>query len=301
MMVRTLAAALLMLLASGCATIGAFNRSTPHDAGVVRAASDVAYGEGRRHTLDVYTPRTPAQNRPVLVFLYGGGWSSGAKEDYSFAGNAFAAQGFLTVIPDYRVYPEVRFPDFVDDAAHALRWVRDNAARYGGDPDRIVLVGHSAGAHIAMLATLDPSYAQAAGFDRDAIRGVVGIAGPYGFDNFEMPLLRNVFGQAEEPMATMPVHYARRDGPPILLLHGDRDARVPVLSARRMYEVARAAGQPAQVKIYEGVDHPGIMQAIAISRRHEAPVLADTVAFARRVTGVSAAGAGANASAGSGS
>lgn len=287
-MFRAFVAAVCMFLATGCASIGAFNRSTPHDSGVIRAAADVAYGEGPRRTLDVYAPQARTRNTPVLVFFYGGGWSSGAKEDYSFAGDAFAAQGFLTIVPDYRIYPEVRFPGFVEDAAAALRWVRDNATRYGGDPNRIVLVGHSAGAHIAMLAALDPAYAEAAGFDRNAIRGVVGLAGPYGFENFEMPLLQNVFGQAEEPMATMPVHYVRREGPPILLLHGERDARVPLRSASRMYEVATEAGQQAQVKIYPGVDHPGIMQAIAIARRDEAPVLADTLAFARRVTGASA-------------
>lgn len=288
-MFRAFAIAALTLLVSACASIGAFNRSTPHDAGVVRAAASEPYGEGQRRTLDVYVPETRPRNAPVLVFFYGGGWSSGAKEDYTFAGDAFAAQGFVTIIPDYRLYPEVRFPAFVEDAAAALHWVRENAARFGGDPNRIVLVGHSAGAHIAMLAALNPEYARAAQFDRHAIRGVVGLAGPYGFDNFDMPLLRNVFGQAPEPMATMPVHFAGAEGPPILLLHGDRDRRVPAFSSERMYGVATGAGQRAEVKIYPGVDHPGIMQALAVARRDEVPVLADTVAFARRVTAMTTA------------
>jgi acetyl esterase/lipase len=295
-MFRVSAIATLAFLVSACASIGAFNRSTPHDTGVVHAAVSERYGEGERRTLDVYVPATRPQNAPVLVFFYGGGWSSGAKEDYTFAGDAFAAQGFVTVVPDYRVYPEVRFPGFVEDAAAALHWVRENVARYGGDPNRIVLVGHSAGAHIAMLAALDPEYTEAASFDRRAIRGVVGLAGPYGFDNFNQPLLRNVFGQAAEPMATMPVHYADPEGPPILLLHGDRDRRVPSFSSTRMYAVATGAGQQAEVKIYPGVDHPGIMQALAIARRAEVPVLADTVAFARRVTGHHVAGSPAHPS-----
>lgn len=285
-MIRALAAAILAALAASCVSIGAFNARTPHDAGVERAGVDLSYGEGPRRTLDVYRPETRPTRAPVIVFFYGGGWSSGAKGDYTFAGDAFAAQGFVTFVPDYRIYPEVRFPDFVEDAASALRWVQANAARYGGDPNRIVLVGHSAGAHIAMLAALDPRYAEQANFDRSAIRGVVGIAGPYGFDNFNMPLLRNVFGSAEEPMSTMPVHFVGRDAPPILVLHGDRDRRVPVMSTQRMFNVANSAGQQAEIKIYPGIDHPGIMQAVAVARRDEAPVLRDTVEFARRVTGV---------------
>jgi len=288
---RALAAAVLFVLASGCASIGAYNRSTPHDAGAVRVAEGERYGEGPRRTLDMYSPTQPPDRAPVIVFFYGGGWSSGAKADYSFVGDAFAAQGFLTIIPDYRVYPEVRFPDFVEDAAAALHWVRENASGFGGDPNRIVLVGHSAGAHIAMLAALDPRYAEAAGFDRRAIRGVVGLAGPYGFDDFDAPLLRNVFGEVADPLTTMPRQYAQRGAPPLLLLHGDRDRRVPVYSSERMHETAREVGQAAEIKIYPSLDHPGILQALGMARRDEAPVLADTLAFARRVTGPSAAAA----------
>jgi acetyl esterase/lipase len=290
-MIRAIAAAILAVLAASCASIGAYNHRTPHDDGVVHPASDVSYGEGPRRTLDVYVPETRPTRAPVVVFFYGGGWSSGAKGDYTFAGDAFAAQGFVTFVPDYRVYPEVQFPGFVEDAAAAVAWVQANAARYGGDPNRIVLVGHSAGAHIAMLTALDPHYAEEAGFNRGAIRGVVGLAGAYGFDNFNMPLLHNVFGSAPEPMATMPVHFVRRDAPSILLLHGERDARVPVMSTQRMYQTAHAAGQQAEMKIYPGVDHPGILQSLAIARRGEAPVLRDVVDFARRVTGVHVADA----------
>lgn len=285
-MIRAIAAAILAVLAASCVSIGAYNARTPHDEGVLHAANDVAYGEGPRRTLDVYVPQARPTRAPVIVFFYGGGWSSGAKGDYTFAGDAFAAQGFVTFVPDYRVYPEVQFPGFVDDAAAAVRWVEANAERYGGDPNRIVLVGHSAGAHIAMLTALDPHYAERAGFDRRAIRGVVGLAGAYGFDNFDMPLLRNVFGSATDPMRAMPVHFVRGDGPPMLLLHGERDRRVPVRSSSRMYADASSVGQQAELKIYPGVDHPGIMQALAIARRNEAPVLEDAVTFARRVTGV---------------
>lgn len=288
-MIRVMFAAVFAFLASSCMTIGAYNRITPHDRDGARVAQDARYGEGRRRTLDVYAPSERPTNAPVIVFFYGGSWSSGAKGDYSFAGRAFASQGFVTVVPDYRVYPEVQFPAFVEDAASALRWVRENIAQYGGDPERIVLVGHSAGAHIAALAALDPRYARTASFDPRAIRGVVGLAGPYGFDSFNMPLLRNVFGPPDDPQSAMPVHFVRRDAPPLLLLHGERDRRVPVYSSQRMEREARAAGQNVELKIYAGVDHPGIMQALSVARRREAPVLNDVVTFARWVTGVEVA------------
>lgn len=289
-MMRALAAAACLFALSGCMTIGAFNRSTAHDAGATRVAESARYGPGERGTLDVYVSDTRTSGAPVIVFFYGGGWSGGAKADYSFAGHAFAAQGFVTVVPDYRVYPEVTFPAFVEDAATALRWTQDNIARFGGDPNRVVLVGHSAGAHIATLVALDPRYAQAAGFNRRAIRGIAGLAGPYGFNSFEMPLLRNVFGPPEDPLTVQPVHYVSRNGPPLLLLQGDRDARVPMRSLTSMESAARAAGEPVETQVYAGIDHGGIVQALAPERRDAAPVLRDVVQFARRVTGVTVAG-----------
>ncbi len=277
--------ALTILALSACVSIGAFNRATPHDEGVVVAARSEAYGEGPRRTLDVYVGEIrPRQPLPVVIFFYGGGWSSGAKEDHSFVGHAFASRGFVTMVPDYRVYPEVTYPAFVEDAAAAIKWTQDNAPRFGGDPTRIVIVGHSAGAHIALLAALDPRNARAAGFDPSAIRGLVGLAAPYGFETLDNPMLRNVFGPNADVRAVSPITYVWRDGPALLLLSGDRDRRVPLSALRHMERDALAAGQMVESKVYPGLDHPGILQALAIARRDEAPVLADVTAFARLVT-----------------
>jgi len=277
-----LAFALLPLAA--CDAGVSYMRNSRVDAGATQVASSVAYGEGSRRGLDVYAPTDVDGPAPVIVFLYGGAWSEGAKADYAFAGHAFASRGFVAVVPDYRVYPEVRFPGFVEDAAAALKWTEANIAQYGGDPARLVLVGHSAGAHIAMLAALDPSYAAATGFDRTAIRGVVGLAGPYGFDNFDMPLLRNVFGHVGDPLVVQPRQYVAADNPPLLLLHGDADRRVPVRSTWHMEAAARAAGESVEAKIYPGVSHAAILGAVSLAERDAAPVLDDVTAFARRVT-----------------
>ena len=282
-MLRSFIVLAVAVLTAGCVTIGAFNSTTPHDPGAARVAESAPYGEGPRRTLDVYAPENGASNAPVLVFFYGGGWRSGDKADYEFVGAAFAAHGFVTVVPDYRLAPEVKFPGFIEDGALALRWVQDNVSAYGGDPSRIVLVGHSAGAYNAMMAALDQDYARAAGFDLRAVRGVVGLAGPYGF-YFDNPIIRDAFGDEPDPGRMHAIGFARPDAPPLLLLTGDADRRVPVRASTHMHEAALAAGAEAELIIYEDLGHPGILQALAPARRDHAPVFDDTLAFARRVT-----------------
>ncbi len=275
--------AALLALTAGCVSIGAFNRFTAHDPGAKQVAAGLAYGAGARRTLDIYAPEAGAAGAPVIVFIYGGGWRTGAKEEYSFVGDAFAAHGFVTIIPDYRLAPETQFPGFIEDAAQAIAWAQANIAAYGGDPRRIVLAGHSAGAYNAMMAALDVRYAQAAGFDPTAVRGVIGLAGPYGF-YFNTPIIRTAFGDAPDPANMHAIGFARADGPPLLLLTGDADRRVPVRASEEMAQAAQAAGAEAELIIYPGLDHPGILQALALARRNRAPVFADTLAFAQRVT-----------------
>lgn len=280
---RASGVAALLALTAGCVSIGAFNRFTEHDPGATQVAAGVAYGEGARRTLDIYAPEAGAAGAPVLVFIYGGGWRSGVKEDYSFVGDAFAAHGFITVIPDYRLAPETQFPGFIVDAAEAIAWVEANIAAYGGDPNRIVLAGHSAGAYNAMMAVLDARYAAAANFNPAAVRGVIGLAGPYGF-YFNNPIIRTAFGDAPDPANMHALGFARADAPPLLLLAGDADRRVPVRASQEMARAAQEAGGEAALIIYPGLDHPGILQALAPARRDRAPVFADALGFAERVT-----------------
>lgn len=278
-----LAAFAAAALLAGCMTIGAFDAATPHAPGVSRAVDGAAYADGPRHTLDVYAPARHEGRAPVVVFIYGGGWQTGAKEQYRFAGEAFASAGFVTVVPDYRLYPEVRFPDFLTDNAQAVRWVQDNIARYGGDPHSIVLIGHSAGAYNAVMLGEDARYLRAAGVDAHNIRGIVGLAGPYRFPS-NVPVIRNVFAGAADWNATQPDLAVRRDGPPLLLLAGVNDRRVPPHSSEVMRDAAMQAGEQAEARLYPGIDHPLIVQALAVQRHNASPVFADTVAFARRVT-----------------
>jgi len=221
---------------------------------------------------------------PVIVFCYGGSWASGEKNDYQFLGQALASRGFMVAIPNYRLVPGVVFPAFVDDCALAVKWVSENIAAHGGDPSRIVLVGHSAGAYNAIMVALDQRYLRAVGVDAHAIRGFAGMAGPYDFLPFDVASTRNAFGQAPDPLATQPIRFARADGPPLLLLWGDRDTLVGRRSITNMERAARAAGEQVEAKIYPRVDHVGIMLALSVPFRGNAPVLRDVAEFAHRVT-----------------
>lgn len=275
---------LLASLAAACTpSLGTFNALAPRDSGGARVARDVAYADGSRHQLDVYAP-PGASGLPVIVFIYGGSWSSGAKGDYAFAGAALASRGFVTVIPDYQLVPSARFPDFVDDCAAAVRWASDHAQEYGGDPSRIVLVGHSAGAYNVMMLALDAHYLRDAGVDATRIRGVVGLSGPYDFLPFDVDATRNAFGQAPDSALTQPVHFARSDAPPLLLLWGEADTTVGPRNLRSLDAAMRAAGGRVDTKTYPGVNHVDIMLALSRPLRGRAPTLADVTAFVERVT-----------------
>jgi acetyl esterase/lipase len=280
---RTLLAA-LPFLGACTPSLGAFDALAPRDPGVRRVARDISYGEGLRRRLDVYAPSGRQAPLPVIVFIYGGSWNSGDKDDYQFLGAALASRGFVTVLPDYRLVPEVRFPDFLEDCAAATRWVSDHAAEYGGDPGRIVLMGHSAGAYNAIMLALASEYLRNAGVDARAIRGAAGLAGPYDFLPFDVDATRDAFGQAPDPQVTQPVRFARADAPPLLLLWGEDDTTVGPRNLESLARVQRAAGGSVETKTYEHVDHVGILLALSRPFRGRAPVLDDVIAFAQRVT-----------------
>jgi acetyl esterase/lipase len=189
----------------------------------------------------------------------------------------------VTVLPDYRLVPEVRFPGFIEDCATAVRWASDHASEYGGDPQRIVLVGHSAGAYNAIMLALAGDYLHNAGVDTSTIRGAIGLAGPYDFIPFDVDATRNAFGQAPDPQLTQPVRFARADSPPLLLLWGEDDTTVGPRNLESLARVQRATGGEVETKTYPNVTHVGIMLALSRPFRGRAPVLNDVTAFARRV------------------
>jgi acetyl esterase/lipase len=255
--------------------------------GRYRVATDLAYATGPRHLLDVYAPQS-ASTAPVVVFFYGGNWQEGDKAIYRFVGAALAARGIVTVIPNYRVYPEVRFPDFVEDGALAVRWAHDHAAAFGGDPSRMVLMGHSAGAHIAAMLTYDRQWLAATGLDPNHdLRGLVGLAGPYDFLPLHDETLKIIFGPDGRLPASQPINYVESGAPPAFLATGSADNVVDPGNATRLARKVAAKGDAATVKIYDGIGHRVLIGGFAAPLRPFVPVLRDTVAFIDGVTGVS--------------
>lgn len=285
---RSAMAALVPLAAGACSPIGAFNLIAGRDAGAAQLAKDVAFGPDARHRLDIYGPeqaRAGSGPLPVVVFFYGGSWDSGQRQDYAFVGMALAAQGFITVIPDYRLVPKVRFPAFLEDGALALRHVQDTIGRFGGDAGRLALAGHSAGAYNAMMLALDPRYIAAAGVARARIRCVAGLAGPYDFLPFTSPSAIAAMGQWPRPAETQPVTYASARAPATFLGTGDADTVVTPRNALTLAALLRSKGAVVEVKQYRGLDHAGVLLALSPLRRANGPVLADMTAFFRRHLG----------------
>lgn len=268
---------------SGCSPIRAFATLAPKDSGGERVASGLPYGPDPRQRLDVYAPRPrPGAPAPVAVFFYGGSWNSGDRTLYPFLGRALASRGFVTVVPDYRLVPEVRFPAFVDDGASAVAAARRLAPRYGGDPERVVLVGHSAGAYIALLLALDPRWTEAAGVPRGVIRAAAGLAGPYDFYPFDVSASKEAFGRWPRPEETQPISFASADDPPVWLVTGDADDTVRPRNSYALAERLRAAGGRATVRAYPGLGHIDVLAALSIPFRGKGPVLDEMTAFLRQ-------------------
>lgn len=270
-------------LAVACSPLGVMNALSPRDRTARRIARDIAYGDDPRQSLDLYAPHGEGP-WPVVVFFYGGGWDSGSKDLYGWAAQALASQGFLVALPDYRIVPEVHFPAFVEDAAAAVAHVRRIARDHGGDPDRLAVAGHSAGAHLALMITLDERYLAAAGEPGEpgAIRAAAGLSGPYEFLPFDVAASINAFGQWSSPAQTQPITYARGDAPPIWLAHGVRDVTVHAEDSQLLAAAIEAAGGQVELKLYPELDHPSTLAAFSPLFRGRAPVLADLTAFLRR-------------------
>ncbi|MEY3704498.1 MAG: hypothetical protein RLZZ561_2118 [Pseudomonadota bacterium] len=254
------------------------------NAPVREVASGVSFGPQPRQKLDIWAPITASEKpRDVVVFFYGGSWNSGDRELYGFAGRALAERGYIVVIPDYRLVPEVRYPGFVEDGAAAVTWVQREIARFGGNPNRIHLTGHSAGAHIAALLTLDPRWLDHPGAPANSIRSFAGLAGPYDFLPFTSDAAKAAFGQMPDPKPSQPITYARGDAVPMLLLTGSADTTVKPRNSKALAAAQTRARAKAQAMLYEGLGHSDIIMALARPFRDKAPVVEDMDAFFAKV------------------
>ncbi|CAN5137102.1 alpha/beta hydrolase [soil metagenome] len=273
-------------LAAACSPLGMLNTLGPRDRGVRRIARDLSYCDDPRQKFDLYGPdwRPGEPTRPVIVFFYGGGWDSGSRSLYGWAAQALAARGFVVALPDYRIVPQVAFPTFIEDAASATARVAEVVAQYGGDPARLGVAGHSAGAHLAMMITLDRRYMAAVG-KPDLIRATAGLAGPYDFLPFDVPASVNAFGRAPDPTLTQPVTFVRADAPPLWLGHGTADEVVHDEDTVILNDRMHAVGGRSEAKLYPGLNHADLIATFSPLFRKKAPVLDDVAAFFHRELG----------------
>ena len=203
------------MLATGCSKLAFMAVNVPAAFGAYTRYANIAYGADPQHRLDVYVPEeVPLGPRPVIVFWHGGRWSFGDKAEYRFVGAALAALGYVVVIPNYRHYDQVKMPGFMDDAARAALWAAAHGGQYGADPNHFYLMGHSAGAHMAALVTLDSRYFAATGQTAPPIAGVIGLSGPYDFLPLRETDVQDMFGPPEKYPDSQPVNFVRADAPP---------------------------------------------------------------------------------------
>lgn len=265
----------LVLLLGGlaaCSPLKALNALSP--SGASTATSGVAYGTGSRNKLDIYVPDGVVKGAPVVVFFYGGNWNAGERADYAFVGRALASRGIVAVIPDYRLYPEVRYPDFLDDSAQAVAWAWREIARYGGDPARLFVMGHSAGAYNAAMVALDERYLAKSGVKTAALRGWIGLAGPYDFLPIVNKDTRPVFHHPDTPPESQPVNHANQVSPPALLIAASTDRLVnPSDNTGRLATKLRSSGVAVTELYYDGVSHTTLVASMAAPLRRLAPTL----------------------------
>jgi len=284
MKVRLLIPALAaLMLLSACSGARFINDITP--TGGYALKRDVPFGD-HQLKLDIYAP-AHALNAPLVVFFYGGSWQSDKtldKSAYKFAGQALAAQGYVAVIADYRLYPAVKYPEFLDDCAQAVLWAHQHATEFGADPSKLILMGHSAGAYNAVMLALNPAFLKKADADRAWIRGVIGLAGPYDFLPITDPVLQTLFGEREQWPLTQPIHYVDDHAPPMLLMAGEDDDTVFVKNTNNLARELVAHHDQVTRVVYPSMSHVRIVAQMSTWIPGHQKLMAEIGQFISRVT-----------------
>jgi len=279
--IKTFFGGVSALALTACSPVNVLNAMVPSSG--YHLTQDIAYGEADRLKLDIYQPVEGGQMpSPTVVFFYGGGWEKGEKKDYKFVAEALTSKGITVVIPDYRVYPEVVFPAFVDDAAAAVAWTAENIEQFGGDADLVFVAGHSAGAHIATLLSINPDYLAKHSFSPEKIKGVIGLAGPYDFLPLKSRTLKTIFGSETLQWQSQPINHVATNHPPMLLLVGEKDSTVLPRNSYRLAEKLTENGNTVELVRFEDYGHVAMVAKLARPLRAEGDLLQPIVRFIRQ-------------------
>ena len=261
---------LILLSLQSCA-LTLLNWATPDNGYTLQP--NIAYGEHPRQRLDVYSPTSDVTQQHTIVFFYGGSWDSGNKEHYRFVAQGLATQGYQVIIPDYRVYPEVKFPTFLEDAALAVRWVNDNTDQ------PLVLMGHSAGAHIAAMLALDQQFLDNASVPQSRLAGWIGLSGPYDFLPFSSNRIRDIFSTANPIEASQPITFANHQSIPALLIHGESDNLVFIKNSKNLASTLRKQNTEVTEHYYPAIKHAATIGSFSVRLRKQSPAFSDTLKF----------------------
>ncbi|WP_339464616.1 MULTISPECIES: alpha/beta hydrolase [unclassified Pseudomonas] len=268
----------LLLALSGCSPVKLLNALTPDT--TFDKTRGIAYGDDPRQKLDVYVPHHALPDAPVVVFFYGGSWNSGEREDYTFVGEALASRGIVAVVADYRLYPQVRYPQFLQDGARAVAWTKTHIREFSGNPQRLYLMGHSSGGYNAAMLALDKDWLAAVGMSPGDISGWIGLAGPYDFLPIKNPDVRPVFFWPDSPPQSQPINHVSRHAPPALLIAANKDDLVnPTRNTGGLARKLREVGVPVQDLYYSRPNHITLVATLSRPLRRLAPVLDQVVGF----------------------
>ncbi|WP_241560201.1 alpha/beta hydrolase [Marinomonas rhizomae] len=282
MRIAKVCVALSSLLLVACTKVGLGVANLPNAFSNTETTKDIAYGTEPWQKLDVYVPpHSSGQSLPVVVFFYGGSWKDGSKDMYPFVGEAFAKQGYITVIADYSKYPQVKFPTFVEDGAKAVAWTYRHIAAYQGDPKRLFISGHSAGAHIGALLTADKHYLRAEGLTPSILNAFAGLSGPYDFVPYEDDYIA-IFGPPENYPNMQVTTFIEGDEPPMLLLWGADDTLVGKSNMDKLIKKINVVQGLVESKVYDDLDHVAMVSSLVWFLKSKAPILDDVNDFFQR-------------------
>lgn len=268
---------------SACSPVKVLNRLVPSSTYDFEGA--VEYGPAPRQRLDVYRPLPAARAvtgpPPLVVFFYGGTWTTGERASFKFVGEALASRGAVVVVPDYGLSPTFKYPVFVQDSALAVKWALDNAERLGADPKKVYVMGHSSGGYNAAMVALDARWLGAVGASPRQLAGWIGLAGPYDFLPIENPDAQVAFNWPDTPPDSQPLFHAGAGSPRALLMAARDDKLVnPVRNTGQMTTRLRAAGTDVQTREFDDLNHITLIGAVARPLRWlGGPVLPPLVDF----------------------
>ncbi len=274
----------IVLILCSCTSVSLFVVNTLARTGNYTVHENLVYAEHALNKLDVYVPEqlpeTNQTSKPVVIFFYGGCWGGCKtlnKEEYIFVAQALTSNGYVVVIADYQRYPEILFKEILADTAMVVEWVKKNIHNYNGDSNKLFLMGHSAGAQLAAMLTLNEEILKTETYS--SIKGFIGLAGPYDFLPFTEPYQYAVFAPEDQYPISQPINFVDGTEPPLLLLYGNKDTTVFPKNIKNLRAKIKKAGGEVHTHIYDDIDHASILGALSIPFQNKEPILGDIISF----------------------